>query len=515
MAVGSGRVTRWWLDRPLRVKGLAVLAGPVLILVVTVAASFIGGRYQAALRQRALAVNAIANQSGQVLTLLLNAETGVRGYALAHQQSFLTPYNQAVSQAPAAVAVWSSSAPGEIGRADSVAVANLADRALSGLATIESGVQSGSLTDGALVSQLNDSKQVMDDLRGRLTTIQAREDQTLATRTSSVADVQTAVETIELVGLGIGVIGGVSAMVLFVRSIVRRIGAVSSNAHRLGVSEPLADVTPAADEIGQLEHELEEASTLLNQRSMDLVRFHGAAVDAAKAADELLAQISHELRTPLTAVMGFGRLIEMSDLGEEDAESVSQIVRAGGHMLQIIEQARTPTHTPQPIELQLEAVEVGPLVEEVLLLLGPLATDRHLTMTGYEGERVFVRADYHRFKQILINLGSNAVKYNREGGQVAVTCQPAGTERVRIAVTDSGEGIPPDMLDRVFVPFDRLDADKRGVDGTGIGLTLSKTFAEAMGGTIGFDSTLGEGSTFWVDLPSGHLGNGLAREGER
>jgi signal transduction histidine kinase len=259
---------------------------------------------------------------------------------------------------------------------------------------------------------------------------------------------------------------------------------------------------PAADEIGQLGSELEEASTVLTQRNMDLVRFHAAAVDAAAAADDTLAQISHELRTPLTAVMGFGRLMEMSDLKEQDSESVGQILHAGGHMLQIVEKARTPAHAPQAIELDVQPVDIGRLVDEVLSLLRPLAAARNLTMTGCDGHGPPVLADYHRLKQVLINLGSNAVKFNRDGGDVTVTCEAADPDRVRIEVTDSGDGIPADMLERVFVPFDRLDADKRGVEGTGIGLALSKTFLEAMNGTIGVESTVGKGSTFWVELPA-------------
>ena len=112
-------------------------------------------------------------------------------------------------------------------------------------------------------------------------------------------------------------------------------------------------------------------------------------------------------------------------------------------------------------------------------------------------------ADYHRFKQVLINLLSNAVKYNRDGGRITVSCRPVDDGRVRVAVTDTGDGIPPEMIDRVFVPFDRLDASARGVEGTGIGLSLSKTFVEAMDGTIGVESTVGVGSTFWVELPAG------------
>ena len=127
-------------------------------------------------------------------------------------------------------------------------------------------------------------------------------------------------------------------------------------------------------------------------------------------------------------------------------------------------------------------------------------------MAGCDDTDLVVTADYYRLKQVLINLLSNAIKYNREHGQVTITCQPNGEDWTRIAVTDTGEGITPEMLSRVFVPFDRLDAEARGVEGTGIGLSLSKTFVEAMHGRIGVDSTVGKGSTFWVDLPAAHDG---------
>jgi signal transduction histidine kinase len=502
MGIGSGRIARWWLDRPLRTKGLIVLALPMLVLIITVVASFVVERHEVALRQRALAVNSLATQSAQVLTLLLNAETGVRGYALTHDSSFLAPYEAAVKQAPAAISSWLTNAPDVIGRADTDAVADLARRQLDRLGAIRNAVSSGQSSGSALTSQLVQDKANMDQLRTRLQNIQGSEFATLNSRTDSVDYLHSVVETIDVVGLGIGVIGGITAMVLFVRGIVRRISEARDNAHRLGVSEPLNPIVPAADEIGQLGSELEETSVLLNQRSMDLVRFHAAAVDAAQGADDLLAQVSHELRTPLTAVMGFSRLMEMSDLNEQDRESVGQILHAGGHMLQIVEKARQTPHTAQAIELDIAPVEVGTLVDEVLSLLRPLAEARTIHMIAGDGHRVRVLADYHRLKQVLINLGSNAVKFNREGGDITVDCEPAGGTCARIAVTDSGGGIPADMLDRVFVPFDRLDAEKRGIEGTGIGLTLSKTFVEAMGGTIGVESTVGKGSTFWVELPA-------------
>ena len=501
MSAAPGRVAKWWWDRPLRAKGLTVLAPPVMVLVITVAASFIAERYQVALRQATVAASASANQSATVLTLLLDAETGVRGYAISHDASFLVPYQMAVSDLPAQLATLSGDASGGASARDAAAVATLAKQKLAGLARIETGVASNRLSSQALVAELTAGKQVMDGLRARLGAIQAREADALAAKRHSVDRLQTAVQVIELAGLVVGVLGGFTAMVLFVRAIVRRVGEVGDNARRLGVSEPLAPMPAAGDEIGQLAQELRATSTLLTQRSSDLVRTHEAAVQAAAAADDLLARISHELRTPLTAVMGFGRLIEMSELNEEDAEAVGQILHAGEHMLRIIEETRSLDHRARAIDLDVGLVEVDAIVRDVLLLLAPLGAGRHLTMTGCRGPVVAVMADYHRFKQVLINLVSNAVKYNREGGTVAVACGSAADGRVRVAVTDTGEGIPSELLHRVFVPFDRLDAAARGVEGTGIGLSLSKAFVEAMDGTIGVESRVGRGSTFWVELP--------------
>jgi signal transduction histidine kinase len=349
-----------------------------------------------------------------------------------------------------------------------------------------------------------------DQLRLAMSSIEANLETAVA-KNHDADRLAAIIEPIQIIGLLIGVIGGFVAMVLFVRSIVRRIGEVDGNARRLGVSEPLVPVPPAQDEIGHLADELRQTSELLTERNIDLVRAQSAALESAQAANQLLSRVSHELRTPLTAVMGFGQMIDKSNLNDEDAEAVEQILLGGSHMLRIIEEAKiTTTQTPRAVDLDLNPVEVGPVVVEVRTLLSPLSASRHLTVTGGDDGGVVVMADYHRFKQVLINLMSNAVKFNRDGGRITVWCGPDGAAaaaregngKVRVAVTDTGHGIPNDMLDRVFVPFDRLDAEERGVEGTGIGLSLSRTFIEAMDGTIGVESKVGVGSTFWVELPS-------------
>jgi signal transduction histidine kinase len=153
--------------------------------------------------------------------------------------------------------------------------------------------------------------------------------------------------------------------------------------------------------------------------------------------------------------------------------------------------------------VSVDVVPVGEVIAEVAALVGPLAGPRGIEIDAPPpGTEVTVVADRQRVKQVLVNLVTNAVKYNHVGGQVKVRCSHAG-KRLRITVKDSGPGIAEELVHRLFRPFERLDADARQVEGTGIGLALAKGLVEAMGGTIGVTSRLGVGSTFWFELPTG------------
>jgi signal transduction histidine kinase len=469
-----------------------------MVLVVTVAASFIVEQYQVALHQSAVAADRAADQSQRVLALAFEAQSTVRGNAI--DPSTVKSYDPATLTTALDTLTKDSAASGSGVDASNAVV--LANDLWNTLSHIQTGVADGTLTPSELNTQLGIENQQMIMLQNALNNIQNTERDIVSSKNRDAARLQDIILPVQIIGLLVGVIGGVTAMVLFVRSIVRRIGEVDANARRLGVSEALLPITPAHDEVGHLAEELRQTSTLLTQRSTDLVRAHTSAVDAAAASHESLSRMNHELRTPLTAVMGFGQMIDKSELHDQDAEAVEQILHGGSHMLRIIEEANTAPQTLRAIDLDLQAVEVGPLVGEVQSLLTPLSASRHLTVTGCGDGAVWVLADYHRFKQVLINLMSNAVKYNRDSGSITVACGPEGNGTVRVSVSDTGDGIPAEMMDRVFVPFDRLDAVERGVEGTGIGLSLSRTFVEAMDGAIGVESTVGTGSTFWVELPS-------------
>jgi CheY-like chemotaxis protein len=153
------------------------------------------------------------------------------------------------------------------------------------------------------------------------------------------------------------------------------------------------------------------------------------------------------------------------------------------------------------LTLSLEPVDLADVAAETVSLIRPLADQHHIALAGPNVTcGTHVLGDRQRLKQVLLNLLSNAVKHNREGGSVHLDCEPAPGERLRIKVTDTGQGIPSDAIERLFVPFERV-ADERGIEGTGLGLPLSKRLAEVMGGTLELASTPQQGSTFWIELP--------------
>jgi signal transduction histidine kinase/CheY-like chemotaxis protein len=250
-----------------------------------------------------------------------------------------------------------------------------------------------------------------------------------------------------------------------------------------------------------LRHALEEQARL----ERDERQARQAAEAANRSKSEFLSRMSHELRTPLNAVLGFGQLLELDDLDESQRESVEQIVKGGRHLLGLINDvldiSRIETGN---LAMSSEPVLVEDLIVETLTLMRPLADARQITLISAAeapGRDVHVLADRQRLKQILLNLVSNAVKYNHAGGTVKVVCQQPEARQMRITVTDSGPGIRSEDLDRLFVAFDRLGAERSDVEGSGVGLALSRRLADAMGATVGVASTFGTGSSFWVELP--------------
>lgn len=235
----------------------------------------------------------------------------------------------------------------------------------------------------------------------------------------------------------------------------------------------------------------------------EALRLAKREADAAnQAKNEFLSRMSHELRTPLNAVLGFGQLLELDDLSEEQRASVGHIMRAGRHLLDLINEVLDISRIEAgQFAVSLEPVPLREVAREAADLIRPLAAELGVHVECRVAEDGHVLADRKRLGQVLLNLGSNAVKYNRAGGSVWITTAAAAEGRRRILVADTGPGIDPAMLPRLFRPFERLSTGPTAIEGTGLGLALSKRLVDAMGGAIGVDSRPGEGSTFWVELP--------------
>ncbi len=250
----------------------------------------------------------------------------------------------------------------------------------------------------------------------------------------------------------------------------------------------------------ELEREIEDR--VRAQEAMAKAKAEAERANQAKS--EFLSRTSHELRTPLNGILGFAQLLEMEPLKSQEQESVAQILGAGRHLLQLINEvldiARIETGrlamSPEPVLLQ-------DALQEALDLIRPLANEMTvaLDLETRGGPALYIQADGQRIKQVLLNLLSNAVKYNRKNGTVILRYAETGQGRLRIEVSDTGPGISPDKMERLFTPFDRLGAEQSGIEGSGLGLSLSKRLVDVMGGTLGVESRVGLGSTFWMEFP--------------
>ena len=225
---------------------------------------------------------------------------------------------------------------------------------------------------------------------------------------------------------------------------------------------------------------------------------------ANRAKSEFLSRMSHELRTPLNAILGFGQLIEKQSPTGTLRTRAGHITAAGRHLLNLINEILDISRIEAgAMQLSLEPVGLADVLDEALDIMRPLAAEHGIEFNAPAriDPPVYILADLQRFKQVLLNLFSNAVKYSPKKGKVSISYRSSGEGTMRIVVSDMGSGIASEKLSRLFTPFDRLGAEQSAVEGTGLGLALSARIMHAMGGGIGASSAIGRGSTFWVDLP--------------
>ncbi|RIH82447.1 ATP-binding protein [Calidithermus roseus] len=625
MRSGGRLLSRAWLDWPLWLKGLVVVGLPVLALLFVLALSLWLRAQESRWEDRVEQTLLIQQDLRGLLGLLVDAETGLRGYALTRKLGFLEPYQQAREKLPAAQSRLELS----LGRESLTPLTPLIERRLQVLENARQAVVQGN--PALLELHLEEGKTLMDALRQGIANLdQQLQLQLEQARAGVERQRQLSLYALSLSGL-LGLLGGVGAAVLFTRGISRRMRRLGENAFRVARGQSPLDLPPGNDEVGQLGQALQQAQQLLEESYHQLrereatlealfkaspdvitlldhqgrirltnpanyellgvapeerlgqlpseaihpedypqvaetlqellsgrrsqarlrVRYrhpqghwltleaHAQALPAEgdrvpgvvvvsrdistqaeleealsrarleaesanRAKSEFLSRMSHELRTPLNAILGFAQLLELDAHTQEEREGLERILKAGRHLLDLINEVLDLARIEAGrMALSIEPMRPAEVVQECLNLMGSLAASRLVQLEFPQPEecRTLVLADRQRLRQILLNLLSNAIKYNREGGRVTLSCQEVAGDMLRLSVSDTGPGIAPELLHRLFTPFDRLGAEATVAEGTGLGLALSKRLAEAMQGRLGVESVVGKGSTFWLELP--------------
>ncbi|MVA78096.1 PAS domain S-box protein [Agrobacterium vitis] len=623
-----------FLNQPLAVKGLIVIALPLACLLIALGSVFLADRESRKAENYVRVTFAIQQNILELHALLAEGASGVRGYLLTRDETFLAPYTKAVTELPA---VFAAMRPLIID-AEQLERLNrmepLVDKKLKGLALLMQGSVSNNQIPETLRQTLIANKAFLDELRLQIAEMRLREDVLLAQRTAKADDIRALSQRITLLGAIAGVLGCIGAIVLMSKGIVRRVDRLKLAASRLAQGQSLRLAEHATDEIGELSSALEEASRLLTAREEALreseerfrllvdgvhdygifgldtegnvvswnagaERIKGYRADeiigqhfsrfyppdhrdtlplqemaqaaafgrvedegwrlrkdgsrfwanvvmtalrdkqgqlrgfskitrdvtdrkrteealltarrdaerASQAKSEFLSRMSHELRTPLNSVLGFAQILDMDIEDREMRESLAQILRAGRHLLSLIDEVLDIARIEAGrMELLIEPVGLDDIVTEAIALAAPLAEPKQLTIrvdmeaTG----QTIVAVDRRRFLQVLLNLLSNAVKFNRDGGEIRLSTHRVTENIIAVDITDTGCGIADMDRDRLFKPFERLGTDRNATTGTGLGLALSLNLMRAMDGDLFLTESGATGSVFSIHIPVSH-----------
>ncbi|MDP3609435.1 MAG: ATP-binding protein [Methylophilus sp.] len=488
-------IAQAWQNLPLGIKGVYVIALPLLVLLASLGSLYLREQESTQLENKLRL--ALQNQRDiqKVHTLLIEASTGVRDYLLTGDKHFLEIFFQVEYQLPAIlnelkVQLDNDAQKSRLDRINPLVTQNLHDLRI--LSEYESDIASDDLI-AKFKSQVN----TLDKLRFEIERLNAEEAILVAKDQQDVIDQRQRHIVITLIAATAGIIGSLVAVWIFSRTIVKRVRLLRDSAAHLAKAEKLDLPSSSRDELGQLSDELDHASQLLAKNISDSIQAKREAEEASASKSMFLSRTSHELRTPLNAILGFAQLLEQDLPSGKQRDSVSLILGAGHHLLKLINEVLEIARIESgEISLELTPIAVNMMLEEAVHYIAPIGKIRDIEIKTEIEPDLWAMANRQKLLQVVLNLLSNALKYGPVSSAVTLRAF-RHQHNIRIEVQDEGQGIPKELKERLFTPFDRLGAEHTKVEGTGLGLALSKQIMLAMHGSI---QVAENKSLFWVEI---------------
>ncbi len=482
---------------PLARKGIVIVLLPLLLLLGSL--SFLYSRETQLSQLEGQLRIALQNQRDiqAVHTQLLEASNGVRDFLLTDDKHFLDIFYQAQRQLPVIMATLDAKLETEAQKNRLRRVQPLVDRNLKNLQFLS--LSEPDTNSGELIEQFKMQVRSLDQLRLVIDELNKQEAFLVAQDQNDVALQRERNFRITLLAAVIGIIGSVIILWVFLDTIVNRVRALRDSAGHLAKAEPLDLPFSSQDELGELSDELDHASQLLANKVIETNQAKFEAEEANRAKTLFLSRTSHELRTPLNAILGFAQLLE-SDLTDEQQQNKASMIRgAGEHLLKLINNVLDIASIESgERNLNLGPTDVNLLIADAVNYIAPLGQIRDIEITQNIAPNLLALADHQKLFQVVLNLLSNALKYGPVNSIVRVKAY-AINDKVQIEVLDEGTGIPEDLRKRLFTPFDRLGAEQSNIEGSGLGLALSKQIMSALGGSLEVSETH---SLFAITLPA-------------
>jgi signal transduction histidine kinase len=505
------RAGRWWLDAPVRQKVLGIVLLVALICLPPIVAGVVlDAQLDDARADTRSNLDAI-DDLRSLRTSLLDADNAFQFYGT--DGGFASPdyvedFRTAADAIPAQIEAVQDALPDDLAPAGRE-VAQRSEAMIDQIGVLfgfgAAGTEPADVQDDPGLFELNPA--LVDELTVALETsptafaaideLARQLDEMLAQSRAEVDRLQERFVWVMLASLAAALLGAAGGAFVVTSGILRRVDQLTESGEQFLRTGELATTTRSADEIGRLTEKILVVAEMLDDRRKE-------ATAATRTKDEFLSRVSHELKTPLSAMIELGSELEGdAELSPESRDDAAHIASAGDHLRALVDELLDiKAIEVGQLSIAIEPVSVDETASDAITLIRTMPAARSITVLSDCPVDAVVAADRRRLREVLLNLLSNAVKYNRADGRVDLTARRRdGT--VRVAVRDTGPGISATDQERLFQPFERLAADHTDVEGSGVGLAVTKRVVEAMGGTIGVDSEVGRGSTFWFDLPAG------------